>query len=258
MICRNIGTNSRCSFRVERPLRVDLCSLFQRFMRQEAVWRFTRLRPRPARKTPSLSKGMLTMPTERKSSGNEIYQIKVTLSRTAPPIWRRLLVPSDITLSGLHHLLQLAMGWTDSHLHEFLFRGQSYGPTDPERGVEEAIDERKVRLNQLLTRVGAKIVYTYDFGDGWEHGIVLEKGLPEDPNMTYPLCMGGAGACPPEDCGGIGEFYNLLEASRNPRHPQHEELLEWVGEDYDPEKFSIESINRILHGRKKRAARSSG
>jgi hypothetical protein len=198
------------------------------------------------------------MPTERKGSNNEIYQIKVTLSRTAPPIWRRLLVPSEITLSGLHDLLQLAMGWTDSHLHEFLFRGQCYGPTDPDRGVAEGIDERKIRLNQLLGRVGAKIVYTYDFGDGWEHGIVLEKGLPLDANMAYPLCTGGAGACPPEDCGGIGGFCTLLEALQNPRHPQHEELLEWVGEDYDPENFSIEAINRMLHGRKKRAARSSG
>src|SRR3989442_1380699 len=122
------------------------------------------------------------MTSAQKSSGNKIYQIKVTLLRTPPPIWRRLLVPSDITLSNLHDLLQLAMGWTDSHLHEFLFRGQCYGPTGPERGVAEAIDERKVRLNQLLVRVGAKIVYTYDFGDGWEHGIVLEKGLPVDPN----------------------------------------------------------------------------
>ena len=198
------------------------------------------------------------MPAERTSSGNEIYQIKVTLLRTAPPIWRRLLVPSDITLSGLHELLQLAMGWTDSHLHEFRFRGQCYGPTDPERGVAEAIDERKVRIKQLLGRVGAKIVYTYDFGDGWEHGIVLEKGLPVDPNMAYPLCTGGANACPPEDCGGIGGFYSLLESLQNPSHPQHEDLLEWVGEDYDPEKFSIEAINRILHGTKKRAARSSG
>jgi hypothetical protein len=201
---------------------------------------------------------MLTMPTEQKSSGNEIYQIKVTLLRTVPPVWRRLLVPSDITLSNLHDLLQLAMGWTDSHLHEFLFRGQCYGPTGPERGVAEAIDERKVRLNQLLVRAGAKIVYTYDFGDGWEHGIVLEKGLPVDPNMAYPAATGGAGACPPEDCGGIGGFYSLLESLQNPRHPQHEELLEWVGEDYDPKKFSIEASNQVLHGRKKRAARSSG
>src|SRR5213075_1496372 len=151
------------------------------------------------------------MPIQRKISSTEIYQIKVTLLRTAPPIWRRLLVPSDITLADLHDLLQLAMGWTDSHLHEFLFRGKRYGSTNPEVGVTEAIDERKVRLNQLLSRVGAKIVYTYDFGDGWEHGIVLEKGLPVEPNMAYPLFSGGRGACPPEDCGGLGGFYNFLK-----------------------------------------------
>ena len=197
------------------------------------------------------------MPTERKSPDHEIYQIKVTLMRTAPPIWRRLLVGSDITLSGLHDLLQLAMGWTNSHLHEFQFRGQCYGSTDAVLGLTEGIDERKVRLNQLLVRVGAKIVYTYDFGDGWEHAVVLEKCLPVDSNMTYPACTGGRGACPPEDCGGVGGFYNLLEALQNPRRPEHKELLEWVGRDYDPEKFSSEAVNRSLHG-KKRAARSSG
>ena len=197
------------------------------------------------------------MPTERKSLSKEIYQIKVTLKWTAPPIWRRLLVDSDITLSGLHDLLQLAMGWTNSHMHEFQFRGQRYGSTDPELGLTEGIDERKVRLNQLLVRVGAKMVYTYDFGDSWEHAIALEKCLPADLNIAYPACTGGRGACPPEDCGGVGGFYDLLEALQNPRHPEHEELLEWAGKDYDPENFSIEAINRFLHG-KKRAARSSG
>src|SRR5260370_34810641 len=168
---------------------------------------------------------MLTMPTEQKSSGNEIYQIKVTLLRTVPPVWRRLLVPSDITLSNLHDLLQLAMGWTDSHLHEFLFRGQHYGPTHPERGVTEAIDERKVRLNQLLSRVGATMVYTYDFGDGWEHAIALEKDLPTDPNMAYPLVTDGRGACPPENLGRLGGCYHFLCAFQNPPHPHlHEHL----------------------------------
>jgi hypothetical protein len=200
---------------------------------------------------------MLIMPMERKSASNKIYQIKVTLMRTAPPIWRRLLVDSDIALSELNDLLQLAMGWTNSHMHDFQFRGQCYGSTDPEGGLAEGIDERKVRLNQLLVRVGAKMVYTYDFGDSWEHAIVLEKCLPVDPNMAYPACTGGRGACPPEDCGGAGGFYNLLEALQNPRHPEHKELLEWVGKDYDPERFSIEAVNRILHG-KRRVARSSG
>lgn len=197
------------------------------------------------------------MPTKRKRPSNEICRLKVTLMRTAPPIWRRLLVGSDSTLSQLHDLLQIAMGWTDSHMHEFQFHEQHYGSTDPERGLAEGIDERKVRLNQLLVRVGTKIVCTYDFRDRWEHAIVLERCLPADPNMAYPAYTAGRGACPPEDCGGVGGFRDLLEALQNPRHPEHEELLEWVGEDDDLEQLSVEAINRILHERK-RAARFSG
>jgi len=190
-----------------------------------------------------------------------MFQIKITLLRTAPPIWRRLLVPSVITLSGLHDLLQLAMGWTGLDRLAparvpiplaMLWPGRSGARCG------EGVDERNVRLNRLLASVGAKIVYAYDFGDGWEHGIVLEKCLPVAPNIACPLCTRGAGACPPEDCGGIGGFYSLLEVIRNPQQPRHKELLEWVGGNYDSEEFSIEAINRVLRGRKKRAARSSG
>lgn len=200
----------------------------------------------------------LAMTTAMKSSGDAIYQIKVALLCSSPPIWRRLLVPSDITLSDLHYLVQRAMGWDNSHLHEFHCRGKRYGPTDPEQGGPDRIDERKVRLNQLLVRAGAKVAYTYDFGDNWEHAVVLEKRLPLDPNMTYPECTGGARACPPEDCGGIGGFYDLLEAIRNPQHPRHEEILEWLGEDYDPEEFSIEAINQVLPRGRTRVSQSSG
>jgi Plasmid pRiA4b ORF-3-like protein len=179
-----------------------------------------------------------------------IYQIKVTLLWSSPPIWRRLLVPSDITLSDLHNLLQRVMGWDDFHLHEFHCRGQCYGPTDPEQGGPHKIDERKTRLNQLLVRAGAKITYTYDFGDDWKHAVVLEKCLPVDPHATYPECTGGARASPPEDCGGMGGYYDLLEAIRDPQHPRHEEVLEWMDADYDPEEFSIEEINQVLPGRR--------
>jgi Plasmid pRiA4b ORF-3-like protein len=194
------------------------------------------------------------MPTARSSFGNKIYQIKVTLLWSSPPIWRRLLVPSDITLSDLHNLLQRVMGWDDSHLHEFHCRGQCYGPTDPEQDGPDKIDECKVRLNQLLVRTGAKISYTYDFGDDWKHAIVLEQCLPVDPNATYPECTGGARACPPEDCGGMGGYYDLLKAIRDPQHPRHEEVLEWMDADYDPEEFSIEEINRVLPGRRTRVS----
>jgi Plasmid pRiA4b ORF-3-like protein len=198
------------------------------------------------------------MATVRKSSGNAIYQIKVTLLWSSPPVWRRLLVPSDITLSDLHYLVQRAMGWDNFHLHEFRCHGRRYGPTDPEHGGLDRIDERKVRLNQLLVRAGAKINYTYDFGDNWEQAVVLEKSLPLDPSRAYPECTGGARAGPPEDCGGIGGFYDLLEAIRHPQHPRHEEILEWLGEDYDPEKFSVEAINQVLSRRRMRVSRSSG
>ncbi len=178
----------------------------------------------------------------------EIYQIKVTLLRTAPPIWRRLLVPSNLTMSGLHDLLQLAMGWKDSHPHDFQLGGQSYGSTHLELGGPDNVDERKVRLNQVFRRVRAKVIYTYDFGDCWKHAVVLEKCLLADPNMAYPACTGGAGACPPEDCGGVGGFYSLLRTLRNPQHKLHKQLLEWVGGNYDPKVFSIEAVNRVLHG----------
>lgn len=197
------------------------------------------------------------MPIKRKSSTDEIYQIKVTLLWTKPPIWRRLLIPADLTLAKVHDVLQSAMGWEQSHLHEFRVGRRRYGEPDPyERGfgMENQIDERKVRLHEVLGRVGAKAVYTYDFGDSWEHGLVLEKRLPTDPSLAYPSCIGGQRACPPEDCGGLPGFYQLLEAIQDPDHEQHEELLEWVGEEYDPEAFSMETVNRALHGRRRRPA----
>ena len=144
----------------------------------------------------------------------EIYQLKVTLLDTNPPIWRRLLVPSDLNLAQLHDVLQVAMGWQDGHLHEFSAGGRRFGPRDPEDQftADDVGDERKVRVSGLFGRTGAKALYTYDFGDTWEHNIVLEKRLPAAPNMIYPRCTDGQLACPPEDCGGIPGFYDLLDA----------------------------------------------
>ena len=178
----------------------------------------------------------------------EIYQLKVTLLGTRPPIWRRLLVPSDLNLAQLHDVLQVAMGWQDGHLHEFSAGGRRFGPPDPQDQfmADDVGDERKVRVFDLFGRTGAKALYTYDFGDTWEHSIVLEKRLPAAPNMIYPICTDGQLACPPEDCGGIPGFYDLLGALRDPTHEEHQELRDWVGGDYDPEVFSIEAVNRIL------------
>jgi len=179
----------------------------------------------------------------------EIYQLKVTLLGTSPPIWRRLFVPSDVTLAQLHDVLQAAMGWQECHMHEFSAGGRHFGRPNPEdrfRGMPPVENERTVRLFRVLGRVGAKAIYTYDFGDSWEHAIVLEKRLCADPTTAYPVCTGGELACPPEDCGGIGGFYDLLDALRDPAHERHDELCDWVDDDYDPDVFSIDDVNRML------------
>jgi hypothetical protein len=174
----------------------------------------------------------------------EIYQLKVTLLGTRPEIWRRLLVRSDITLEGLHTVLQSAMGWQDCHMHEFSVGDRRFGEPDPQD--QSVGDERTVRLADILGSAGANGTYTYDFGDTWEHAIVLEQRLPVDEKAVYPVCTGGELACPPEDCGGLGGFYELLDAIGDPKHEQHEELREWVGENFDPHAFSVEEANRRL------------
>ncbi len=189
-----------------------------------------------------MAKKIASLPTE-------IYQIKVTLMGSEPPIWRRLLVPSRLTLAKLHDVLQIAMGWTDSHMHAFRVGPQRYGipdPGDADFGGPKTIDERKARLSEVLGAVRAKAIYEYDFGDGWEHGIVVEKILPPDPDLDYPVCTDGKMNCPPEDCGGLGGYYNLLDAIRDPNHEEHEDMLDWLGDDFDPLEFSIEDVNGAL------------
>jgi len=139
----------------------------------------------------------------------EIYQIKVTLLGMDPPIWRRLLVPADLTLEQLHHVLQLAMGWEDCHMHEFRIGQQRFGTPDPMEqvfGGSRTASERTARLFNVLSRAGTKAVYTYDFGDSWEHQIVVEKRLAPEPGCLYPVCLAGERHGPPEDCGGIPGF----------------------------------------------------
>ena len=179
----------------------------------------------------------------------EIYQLKVTLRYTRPPIWRRLLVPAGMTLEVLHDILQAAMGWYDSHLHEFSIGQNRFGKPDPQddlMGLPAVVNESTAYLFMVLGKARAKAIYTYDFGDSWEHMIVVEKVLPPDPGVAYPICVGGKLQCPPEDCGGIPGYYNLLEAIRDPAHKEHEDMLDWVGGSYDPEAFSVDDVNRGL------------
>ncbi len=195
------------------------------------------------------------MATKKNESPLEIYQIKVTLLGTEPPIWRRLLVPAGLTLAQLHAVVQKAMGWRDGHMHEFLVGKRRFGrpePADPFMGASDIESERTALLCDVAGRVGKKMIYTYDFGDGWEHAIVVEKQLAADPDTVYPVCTDGQLACPPEDCGGIPGFYDILDALADPEHERHEEICEWIGEDFDPEAFSVDAVNKGLVPKRRR------
>jgi len=190
------------------------------------------------------------MPAKMKSGEKRVYQLKVTLRDISPPIWRRILVPHDIRLDQLHQVLQVVMGWTDSHLHEFIIDGVTYGDTSVDMEMSEDMEnERSFRLHRVVPREKGKSGYVYDFGDYWEHEILVEKILPVETGTHYPVCITGKRACPPEDCGGTSEYGELLEALQDPSHPEHEAMFEWLPEDFsDSEKFDVDSVNRSLRG----------
>jgi hypothetical protein len=174
-----------------------------------------------------------------------VYQLKVTLAGSRPTIWRRLQVPGNLTLGRLHEILQIAMGWQDMHLHLFASGRTVYSPPETDLGFASR-NERQVRLREVLTREKERIRYEYDFGDGWEHTIVAEKILLPGTGSERPLCLAGKRRCPPEDSGGILGYERLLAVLRDPADPEHRELTEWVGEDFDPEEFDLEAVNREL------------
>jgi hypothetical protein len=181
----------------------------------------------------------------RKVAPKRIYQLKITLKDSKPPIWRRIEVADDVTLAKLHAIIQAAMGWTDSHLHMFSIGRTSYGVPDPDYD-EDVHDERRVKLSQLLTEPKEKLSYEYDFGDSWTHVVLLEQVLTPEPEAAYPRCTAGKRACPPEDCGGVWGYADFVEAIADPEHEQHEELLEWVGGEFDPEAFDLAQANKAL------------
>jgi hypothetical protein len=174
-----------------------------------------------------------------------IYQLKITLRGSKPPIWRRVQVSGDITLYKLHQVIQVAMGWTDSHLHQFTAGGIDYGESAPEWGMEVK-SERRAHLNQVAPAEKARFTYEYDFGDSWDHEILVEKIVPPEPGVHYPTCLTGKRACPPEDVGGIWGYEGFLESLRDPKHPEHDEYLEWVGGEFDPEAFDCAGVNAVL------------
>jgi hypothetical protein len=188
------------------------------------------------------------MPIRRKQP-TVVYQLKVTLKNSKPPIWRRIQVTCDTPLDKLHLILQTVMGWENYHLHQFKIGPDYYGVEDPEFEFDGE-NETQFDLSEVVFGVKMKFLYEYDFGDGWEHEIVVEKILQPEAGVHYPVCLTGKRACPPEDCGGIWGYGSLLEAIANPEHPQHDEMVEWLNEDFDPEAFDLQAINWKLRSLK--------
>jgi len=207
-----------------------------------------------------------------------IYHLRITLRDIKPAIWRRVAVPSDLTLGELHEIVQIAMGWCDCHLHQFMLNDKTLKKSREEiarmarhaepddifeacRGIRmyvpkltpfgeetemEGIDEDSVDLAEVFQNVKSKLIYQYDFGDGWEHTIEVQKVTEPKTGETYPLCVSGKRACPPEDCGGPWGYAELIEAIADPEHERHEELREWLDDEFDPDAFDIEEVNDIL------------
>ena len=173
---------------------------------------------------------------QRSRSQNVVVQIKVKLlGVTKPPVWRRLQVHADTRLDELHAILVAALGWQDSHMHCFTSGAEEFGEPNPDL---DFTDERRVSLAEVIDGAGDRLGYTYDFGDNWEHEIVVEEVLQADRDTHYPILLAAKGACPPEDCGGPWGYAELKEILADPTHERHEEMLEWLGLDdhtgFDP------------------------
>jgi len=185
----------------------------------------------------------------KRSSCKMIYQIKVTLRDSHPPIWRRLQVPGWTNLNQLHWIIQFSMGWTNSHLHQFIIDGKYYSEPSP-FDFEPVVDERKFKLCDVAPAEKDKFVYEYDFGDSWRHVILVEKIMPPEKGVHYPRCIKGRRACPPEDVGGVWGYEGMLAALKDPSHPEHEMYMEWIGDDFDPAAFDLKEANAALENMK--------
>lgn len=176
--------------------------------------------------------------------GDPVLQVRITLRYVDdPPVWRQVLIPAAYPLSRVHRVVQAAMGWEDCHMHAFQIGKTTYGP-DPEGEIGDA-DETKARLADVA-RVRTRISYEYDFGDSWEHELVVEARTVAEDGQTYPACIAGEGACPPEDCGGVYGFAELKEVLAGPDSAERDEMLEWADEDFDPTHFDLAAANATV------------
>jgi hypothetical protein len=174
-----------------------------------------------------------------------VHQLKVALRRAQPPVWRRIVTRSEVTLADLAPVLEAAMGWESYHLHLFEADGVRYTMSDSDSEDDE-LDERQFRLGDVLPDVGKEMRFDYDFGDGWQHDVLVEAVFPLEPGVAYPVCLAGSRACPPEDCGGPWGYAELVEALADPSHPDHNDLKEWALPDFDPARFDLEATNEAM------------
>ncbi len=184
--------------------------------------------------------------------GKWIYQLKITLRDSRPKIWRRFLVDEDVLLSDLHKIIQTVMGWTNSHLHQFIKDETFYTVRMPDDDLWDEMnnkDYKGIRLNELLRFVKNTIVYEYDFGDSWTHEIMLEKFRKPDNSIKYPICIAGKMKCPPEDVGGVYGYMRMLKVLRNPNDEEYESYINWLGGTFDYKEFEIIKINNLLKRR---------
>ncbi len=174
-----------------------------------------------------------------------LYQLKISLKHVTPPIWRRFVVKGSIKFYDLHAVIQEIMGWMNSHLHQFIINDEYYAPTFED--IEQiGINYKRIKLNDFIFKEGQKFIYEYDFGDGWEHILVLEKITDDNAYPNTPVCLSGKRNCPPEDCGGVGGYENLLKTIKNPKDPEYANMIEWLGGKFDSEFINIERINDFL------------
>jgi len=180
----------------------------------------------------------------KKTNSPKFFQIKIVLAEVKPSVWRRVLVPGSMTLHKLHKVIQAAMGWTDSHLHQFTLDDRLFSLPSPE-DWEPVEDERKFTLEQLVPFEKTQFFYEYDFGDGWSHSLLVEK-ITTSGSESLVRCLDGKRACPPEDVGGPWGYKDFLKAIRDPNHEEHDSYLEWAGGPFDPELCDLAEINAAL------------
>lgn len=192
----------------------------------------------------------------------EILQLRIEVAEIEPPAFRVVQLESTRTFHLLHEIIQWSFDWKNYHLYEFRVGRARVILPSPDFPEQAGLHPRTTRLGDLLSETVRRFSYTYDFGDDWVHDITVEKRLPPDPAVRYPVCLAGARAGPPDDCGGPRGFENFLAAWSDASHSEHREMRDWAGEHYDPERFDLALVNDVLKmfraTKKKRSRNRSG